>query len=109
VFDTATPPRVINESFKKLNGVVTEAFDLRYWPLLRERRSLGSNPRNCVGRATDNSPKCAIEMAGRRRRRRESAVEDQGTVFSPQRADAGKAACGVLKFYGARGKARRFA
>jgi len=49
VFDTATPPRVINESFKKLNGVVTEGFDLRYWPLLRERRSLGSNPRNCVG------------------------------------------------------------
>jgi len=61
------------------------------------------------GRATDNSPKRAIEIAGRRRRRRESAVEDQGTAFSPQRADAGKAHCGVLNFYGARGKARRFA
>src|ERR1700720_117097 len=50
-----------------------------------------------------------IEVAVRRRCRRESAVEDQGTASCPQRANAEKAHCGVLKFCGARGKARRFA
>ena len=55
------------------------------------------------------SDRCPDEIAARRRRQRESAVEDQGTASCPQRADAGKAHCGVLNFYGARGKARRFA
>src|SRR6266404_6147250 len=55
------------------------------------------------------SDRCPREIAGRRRRRRESAVEDQGTAFCPLCADAGKAPGGVLKFYGARDKARRFA
>jgi len=49
------------------------------------------------------------EIAGRRRRRRVSAVADQGTASCPLCADGGKAHCGVLNFYGARGKARRFA
>jgi hypothetical protein len=54
------------------------------------------------------SDRCPREIAGRRRRRRESAVADQAIASCPQRADAGKAHCGVLNFYGARGKARRF-
>jgi hypothetical protein len=57
--------------------------------------------------ANSLSDRCP-EIAARRRRQRESAVEDQGIAFCPQRAEAGKAHCGVLNFYGARGKARRF-
>src|SRR6266576_3175406 len=55
------------------------------------------------------SDRCPREIAGRRRRRPESAVADQATASCPLCADAGKAPGGVLKFYGARDKARRFA
>ena len=61
-----------------------------------------------VKRDEQLSDRCP-EIAARRRRRRESAVEDQGTDSCPQCADAGKPRCGVLKFYVARDKARCFA
>jgi len=55
------------------------------------------------------SDRCPDEIALRRKRRPESAVEGQGTDSCAQRASAGKTHCVVLKFYIGRGKARRFA
>jgi len=55
------------------------------------------------------SDRCPDGVAVRRRCRRESAVEDQGTGSCPRRANAEKAHCVVLKFYVARGKGRCFA